>query len=39
MVHHENRMLHHDLRQRALIPLVAGALIMAALAIIWRWIS
>jgi len=27
--------MHH----RSVIPLVAGALIMAALAIIWHWIS
>jgi hypothetical protein len=32
-------MLHNHLRHRAAIPLVAGVLIMAALAIIWHWIS
>jgi hypothetical protein len=35
----EGKMLHNDLRHRAVIPMIAGLLIMIVLALIWRWIS
>lgn len=35
----EEGLTRDDRRHRALIPLVAGVLILGALAVIWRWIS
>ena len=37
--HAKEKVLHNDMHHRSAIPLAAGALIVAALAIIWRWIS